>query len=114
MADREIDRRSVHLDEPIHEPGDYSANLRFAHGVSTTIQVTVTSEGVEAEPSELPETNQTEDSVEQTNTEAILDLTKETTPSTAATEEPAANVIEEVKETIEQDAADVQDPEKES
>ena len=114
MADREIDRRSIHLAEPIHEPGDYSVNLRFAHGVSTTIQVTVAVEGEEAEPDELPEIDQTEDSVEQTNTEAIFDLTEETAPSTTATEEPAENVIEEVKETIEQDAADVQEPEKES
>jgi large subunit ribosomal protein L9 len=114
MADREIDRRFVYLAEPIHEPGNYPVNLRFAHGVSATIQVTVTAEGVEAEPDELPETDQTEDSVEQTNTEAIFDLTEETASSTTTTEEPAENVIEEVKETIEQDAAEVQEPEKES
>jgi large subunit ribosomal protein L9 len=114
MADREIDRNSVHLAEPIREPGDYSVNLRFAHGVSTTIQVTVTAEGVDEEPDELPEPDQTEDSLEQANAETISDLTEDPAPSTTATEDPVEDVIEEAKETIEQDPADVQDPEKES
>lgn len=40
LTGREIDRRSIQLAEPIHEPGSYQAEVRLGSGVSTTIQFT--------------------------------------------------------------------------
>ena len=48
LTEREIDRRTVLLPKPIHEPGEYQVELRFAQGITTTIPVAVTAEGAEA------------------------------------------------------------------
>ena len=47
LAQREIDRRTLYLEEPIHEPGEYKVELRFAHGIVAAIQAQVTAEGAE-------------------------------------------------------------------
>lgn len=41
LTERELDRRTVHLDEAIHEPGEYQVEIRFPHGISATVQVIV-------------------------------------------------------------------------
>ena len=56
LADREIQRRIVYLEEPIREPGEFQAEIRFAHGITTTIPVTVVAEGAE-----MPETAKDEE-----------------------------------------------------
>ncbi len=48
LTEREFDRRSIQLEEPIHEPGEYPVEIRLSHGVSTTLVVTVLAEGQEA------------------------------------------------------------------
>ncbi len=45
LTKREIDRRTVHLEEPIQEPGSYEVELRLGHGISVTLAVTVEGEG---------------------------------------------------------------------
>lgn len=45
LTEREFDRRSIQLEGPIHEPGEYPVEIRLPHGVSTTLQVTVLAEG---------------------------------------------------------------------
>ncbi|MSQ22038.1 MAG: 50S ribosomal protein L9 [Dehalococcoidia bacterium] len=40
LAGRAIDRRSVLLAEPIHEPGSYQAEVRLGQGISTTVNFT--------------------------------------------------------------------------
>ena len=54
VTEREIDRRIVHLEEPIHEPGEYPVELRFAHGIVATILAKVRSEGT-SEPEAIQE-----------------------------------------------------------
>jgi len=45
LTEREFDRHSIHLEEPIHEPGEYQAEIRFPHSISATVQVTAVGEG---------------------------------------------------------------------
>ncbi len=45
LTEREFDRRSIQLEEPIHEPGEYAVNIRLSQSTSATIQVTVLAEG---------------------------------------------------------------------
>ena len=39
LTEREFDRRTIQLEGPIHEPGEYQAEIRFPHGISATVQV---------------------------------------------------------------------------
>jgi large subunit ribosomal protein L9 len=39
LTEREIERRVVELEEPIHEPGEYTATLRLHPEVTTTINI---------------------------------------------------------------------------
>ena len=39
MTDREIQRRIVELEEPIREPGEYTATLNFLSGVTALINI---------------------------------------------------------------------------
>jgi large subunit ribosomal protein L9 len=48
LTEREFDRRSIQLEEPIHEPGEYPVEIRLSHGVTASLQVTVLAEGQEA------------------------------------------------------------------
>ncbi len=48
LTEREFDRRSILLEEPIHEPGEYPVEIRLSRDVSTTLVVTVLAEGQEA------------------------------------------------------------------
>ena len=45
LTEREFDRHSIHLEEPIHEPGEYQAEIRFPHSISATVQVNAIGEG---------------------------------------------------------------------
>ena len=45
LTEREFDRHSIHLEEPIHEPGEYQAEVRFPHSISATVPVTAVGEG---------------------------------------------------------------------
>ncbi|MBI4199176.1 MAG: 50S ribosomal protein L9 [Chloroflexi bacterium] len=44
LTEREIDRRAVVVPAPIHEPGTYQAEVRFAQGIVATVQVAVEGE----------------------------------------------------------------------
>ena len=47
LTEREFDRRSIHLENPIHEPGAYEAQARFSYGISATLKLIVDAEGQE-------------------------------------------------------------------
>ena len=47
LTEREFDRRSIVLENPIHEPGVYEAQARFAYGISATLKLIVDAEGQE-------------------------------------------------------------------
>ena len=47
LTEREFDRRSILLENPIHEPGAYEAQARFPHGISATLKLIVDAEGQE-------------------------------------------------------------------
>ena len=47
LTEREFDRRSIHLEDSIHEPGAYEAQARFPHGISATLKLIVDAEGQE-------------------------------------------------------------------
>ena len=61
LSGRSIDRRNVHLADPIHEPGVYQTNISLGYGVSTDVQVTVRAEG-EIQEQEQPEAEKQRDS----------------------------------------------------
>lgn len=48
LTEREFDRRSIQLEGPIHEPGEYPVEIRLSHGITASLQVTVLAEGQEA------------------------------------------------------------------
>ena len=45
LTEREIEHRNVQLEEPIHEPGSYEAEVRLGFGISVALQVTAEAEG---------------------------------------------------------------------
>ena len=47
LTEREFDRRIIHLEESIREPGEYQAEVRFSHGITATVQVVVEGEGAQ-------------------------------------------------------------------
>ena len=49
LTEREINRRTINLAEPIHEPGEQQVEVQMAHGITATIQVTARAEGAEEE-----------------------------------------------------------------
>ncbi len=84
IAEREFDRRSITMEGPIHEPGEYQAELRFAFGISATVQVVVEGEDAQGNrvgpPREVeqPEMEASEDSEEEVaETEASPELQEE-------------------------------------
>ena len=76
LTEREFDRRSIHLESPIHEPGAYEAQARFAYGISATLKLIVDAEGqegaVEARMAEeAGEAEQSEAAGQDTEPEAV-------------------------------------------
>ena len=75
ITEREFDRRSIHLENPIHEPGAYEAQARFAYGISATLKLIVDAEGqegaVEASMAEDAEAEQSEAAGQDTDPEAV-------------------------------------------
>ena len=47
LTEREIDRRNIHLENPIQEPGEYETEMRLGYGVTTTLHFVVDAEGDE-------------------------------------------------------------------
>ena len=92
LTDREIQRRVVYLEEPIREPGEFQAEIRLAHGITTTIPVTVVAEGTEvpqtAEDQEQPEAavDQPEQAEEAEQGEERVTAENEEQPEEAAEE----------------------------
>ncbi|MBI4339327.1 MAG: 50S ribosomal protein L9 [Chloroflexi bacterium] len=41
LTQRDFDRRLIHLEKPIQEPGEYKVELRFPQGLSATVSVVV-------------------------------------------------------------------------
>ena len=94
LADREIHRRAVFLEEPIREPGEFQAEIRFAHGITTTIPVTVVAEGAEM-PETAEEEKQPEAAVDQ------LEQAEETEheEESVTAKEEAVDQLEQAEET---------------
>ena len=100
LADREIQRRVVYLEEPIHEPGEYQAEIRFAHGITATIPVTVTAEGVE--PAEAAKEAEQVEAVEKAELpEAVEQLEQEEATGQTEQAEETVDQLEQAEETEE-------------
>ncbi len=100
LAGREIDRRSVLLTEPVHEPGSYQAEVRLGLGVSATVQFTAQSQSQRAATEEvLVETAVSEPAEEVPAATVVSEPTEEVLAETAvseATEEvPAETAVSE-------------------
>lgn len=111
LAGREIERREVHLENPIREPGEFHAEIRFAHGITTTVPVTVVAEG-----SETPKTaEQVEEAIETVGqSEATVGQPEGAEETEQGEESVSAEGQEEATETIGQleQSEQPEDPEK--
>ncbi|MBN8569541.1 MAG: 50S ribosomal protein L9 [Ignavibacteria bacterium] len=72
----ELDRRKIHLTEPIKTLGDHEVDIRLMKDVIAKVKVHVGKEGGD---DEVPEVNNGEVKAEETNTEAPAESTEETT-----------------------------------
>ena len=115
LTEREFDRRSIQLEAPIHEPGEYPVEIRLSHGVSTTLQVKVLAEGQETAATEgeahVVEGERSADEViqELEQQEEAEQAVSEVTPPAEAeqTEEAVAQVAQpEVEEETEEAKVD--------
>ncbi|MCZ6614714.1 MAG: 50S ribosomal protein L9 [Chloroflexi bacterium] len=103
LTDREIDRRTINLAEPIHEPGEHQVEVQMAHGISATIQVTARAEGAEEEEptakveQEEPtaKAEQEEPTAKAEQEEPATDAEQEEPTAKAEQEEPAAEAEQE-------------------
>ena len=79
LTERDIDRRSVQLVEPIQEPGAYEVELRLGHGISVIIHVNAVGEGQETEglAAEETEVAQPEKIVEEEAHEVVVQESSE-------------------------------------
>ena len=88
ITEREFDRRSIHLEDSIHEPGAYEAQARFPHGISATLKLIVDAEGQEGavEARMAEEAEQAEATDQDTEPEAVkppgTDVADEQAPPT--------------------------------
>ena len=88
VTEREFDRRSIVLENPIHEPGAYEAQARFSYGISATLKIIVDAEGQEGavEASMAEESEQAEAADQDMEPEAVespgIDSADEQAPST--------------------------------
>lgn len=108
LADREIQRRVVYLEEPIREPGEFQAEIRFAHGITATIPVTVVAEGTEvpkaAKGEEQPEAavdqpDQVEETEQGEQPEAAVDQLEQAEETEQGEESVTAEDEEQPEET---------------
>ena len=97
LTEREFDRRSIHLENPIHEPGAYEAQARFTYGISAPLKLIVDAEGQEGavEARMAEEAAQAEADSQNIQPEAVespgMDVADEQAPST----DPETDVEEE-------------------
>ena len=113
ITEREFDRRSIQLDQPIQEPGIFEVELRFSYGISTSLRVVVDAEGqegsIEAALAEQEENEESTSDSEQ-STDEIAETEEpavEPTEESAETEEP---VVEPAEESAETDKAEESQP----
>ena len=101
ITEREFDRRSISLENPIHEPGAYEAQARFAYGISATLKLIVDAEGQEgavearmaeeaegAEQAEAADQDTEPEAVESPATDDADEQAPPTDPEPSAEEEP--------------------------
>ncbi len=134
LTEREIDRRTIRLEEPVQEPGEYQAELRLGYGVSTTLQFVVDAEGDEggvlarkaeaeaaAAENEQAETSESEavdeavqamDSVEEGQGEKLAETeaveSEQTETSEVEATEEAVQVVDSVEEGQDEQVAETE------
>ena len=94
LTEREIDRRTINLTEPIHEPGEHQVEVQMAHGITATIQVRARAEGAEEEEP-TAEAEQEEPAAVAEQEEPAAEVEQEVPTAEAEQEEPAAEVEQE-------------------
>ena len=111
LTERQFDRRSIHLDKPIQEPGLYEVQLRFSYGIAAALRVVVDGEGQEgsveaalAEQEQRDSLNEIEEVTEEATEEVAEEPTEEVTEE--ATEEVAEEPTEEVAEEATEEVAE--------
>ena len=97
VTEREFDRRSIHLENSIHEPGVYEAQARFSYGISATLKIIVDAEGQEgavearlaeeAEQAEAAEQGMEPEAMESPGTDDADEQAPSTDPEPDAEEE---------------------------
>ena len=65
VTGQEVERRTVELNEPIKEPGNYPVTLRFHQNVSALINIVAGAEGQEGELEEAEASTEVEDDQEE-------------------------------------------------
>ena len=116
LTDREIDRRTIKLAEPIHEPGEHQVEVQMAHGITATIQVTAQAEGAEEEEP-AAEAEQEEPTAEVEQVEPVAEAEREEPTAEAEREEPTAEVeqVEPVADAEQEDkVAEAEESEEQS
>lgn len=96
LTEREFDRRSVQLDEPIHEPGEYPVEIRLSHGVTASLQVTVLAEGQEAVARVVEGERSADEVIQELEQQEQTEQAEETVAQVA---QPEVEVEEETEET---------------
>ena len=77
LTEREIEHRNVQLEEPIHEPGSYEAEVRLGHGISVALEVTAEAEGAIREQTVAEAPSQVESEVQG---QPVTEVEPEATP----------------------------------
>ncbi len=97
LTEREFDRRSIILENPIHEPGAYEAEARFAYGISATLKLIVDAEGQEGsvEASMAEEAEQSEADGLDMEPEAVESPAADDADEQAPSTDPEPSVEEE-------------------
>ena len=98
LTEREIEHRSVQLEEPIREPGSYEAEVRLGYGISVALQVTAEAEGaIKEQAAAEPQTEAEPEAAPVTQAEAV----EEAQVQPVAEAEPEAGPVAEVDVEVE-------------
>ena len=118
LTEREFDRRTVHLEEIIHEPGIYQTEIRLGYGISATIPVTAEGEGsggerIQAQVPTEPEPDGAVSAEAEVATEEKTEAPAEADTEAAAEtpESPVAETTETVEAATVQTATEEEEPE---
>ncbi|MEE2700615.1 MAG: 50S ribosomal protein L9 [Chloroflexota bacterium] len=109
LTERDIDRRTITLDNPIEEPGEYEATIHFPQGITAAIKVVVVGQDIYGRVVEMPtegslassdESEATEDNTQLT---AVAEASDETEATADDTQPSAVAQVSDEAEAAEDD-----------